>query len=112
MYQTLNILFSVAHNLAYNGFGICSMPHTQTVRQHAMIGENRQLVTYGPVEVQDCKKITDQFRGIYTIYPNLIKESRRTSTCNRLDLQTLGSQPFMWVLNYINEMFRKLRKET
>ena len=32
---------------------------------------------------------------IYTIYPNLIKEIRRMWTCNRLDLQTLGSQPVM-----------------
>ena len=27
--------------------------------------------------------------------PNLIKKTRRMSTCNRLDLQTLGSQPVM-----------------
>ena len=51
-----------------------------------MIGENRQLVTDEPVEVQDYRKITDHFRGIYRIYPNLIKENRRMSTCNRLDL--------------------------
>jgi len=25
------------------------------------------------VEVQDCRKIPDHFRGIYRIYPNLIK---------------------------------------
>jgi hypothetical protein len=25
-----------------------------------------------PVEVQECKKITDHFRGIYRIYPNFI----------------------------------------
>ena len=67
-----------------------------------MFGENRQLVTDEPVElekypveVQDCRKITDWFRRIYGIYPNLIKENRRMSTCNRLDLQTLGSQPVM-----------------
>ena len=59
-----------------------------------MVGENRQLVTDEPVEVhQDCRKITDHFRGIYRIYPNLMKETRRMSTWNRLDLQTLGSQP-------------------
>jgi hypothetical protein len=46
-------------------------------------------------EVEDCKKITDRFRGIYRIYPDLIKENRRMSTCDRLDLQTLGSQPVM-----------------
>ena len=46
-------------------------------------------------EVQDCMKITNHFTGIYRIYPSLIKENRRMSTCNRLDLQTLGSQPVM-----------------
>jgi hypothetical protein len=60
-----------------------------------MIGENRQLVTNEPVEVQDCMKIIDYFRGIYRIYPNLRKENRRMSTCNWLDLQTLGSQPII-----------------
>ena len=67
-----------------------------------MIGENWQLVTNEPVEfekrpveIQDCRKITDHFREIYRIYSNLIKENRRMSTCNPLDFQTLGSQPFM-----------------
>jgi hypothetical protein len=43
-----------------------------------MIGENRQLVTdepvefeMQPVEVQDSRKITDDFRGIHGVYPNL-----------------------------------------
>ena len=40
-------------------------------------------------------KITDHSKGVYRIYPNLIKENRRMPTCNRLDLQTLGSQPVM-----------------
>ena len=42
-----------------------------------MIRENWQLVTKEevefekyPVEVQDGKKITDQFRGLYRIQPN------------------------------------------
>ena len=65
-----------------------------------MVGENRQLVTNEPVEfekepveVQDCRKTTDHSKEVYRIYPNLIKENRRMSTCNRLDFQTLGSQP-------------------
>ena len=58
-----------------------------------MIGENRQLVTDEPVEVQDCRKIADHFRGIHRIYPNSVKQNRRMSSCNRLDLQTPGSQP-------------------
>ena len=67
-----------------------------------MIGENQQLVTdepvefeKWPVEVKDCRKITDHFRGNYRIYPNLLKENRRMPTCNRFDLQTLGSQPMI-----------------
>ena len=68
----------------------------------SMIGENRQLVTDEPgefqkwlVEVQDCRKITGHFRRIFRIYPNVIKKNRRMWTINRLDLQTLGSQPVM-----------------
>ena len=64
-----------------------------------MIGENLRLVTdepvgfeENPVEVQDCKKNIDHLRGIYRIHPSLIEENRRMSTCNRVDLQTLGSQ--------------------
>ena len=67
-----------------------------------MIGENRQLVRdelvefeKQLVEVQDCRKISDRFRGIHGIFPNSIKENCRMSTCNRLDLQTLGSPPIM-----------------
>ena len=70
--------------------------------QKSMIGENWQLVTYEPVEIEklpvevhECRKIIDGFGGIYMIYPNLIKENRRMSTCTQLDLQTLGSQPVM-----------------
>ena len=55
----------------------------------SMIGENRQLFTKEPVEfekqpveVQDCMKLTDHFRGIYRIYLNSIKENRRMSTCS------------------------------
>ena len=67
-----------------------------------MIRENRQLVTDEqvefeklPVDVQDCRTITDHFRGTYRIYPSLTKENRRMWTCNRSDLQTLGSQLVM-----------------
>jgi hypothetical protein len=58
-----------------------------------MIGENRQLVTGAPVEfeiypvtVQNCRNITNHFRGIYRIYPNLIKENQRMSTCKPVGL--------------------------
>ena len=67
-----------------------------------MIGENRQLLTNEvvefekkPVEVQDYRKITNHFGGIYITFPNLIKENQRMSTCNWLDFQTLGTQPLM-----------------
>ena len=71
-------------------------------RQHPMMGENRQFVTDEPVEfekepvgvVQDCRKITHQFRGIYRIYPSLIKETRgchhvTSWTCKHSDLNRL-----------------------
>jgi hypothetical protein len=29
------------------------------------------------------------------MYPDLYQKNRRMSTCNRLDLQTIGSQPIM-----------------
>ena len=67
-----------------------------------MVRENRQLVTEEPVkfekqpvEVEDCRKITDHLKGMYRLYVNSIKENRRMSTCNRLHLQTLGSQLVM-----------------
>ena len=63
------------------------IPHSSS-----MIRENRQLVTdeavefeKKPVEVQDCRKITVHFRGIYRIYPTLLMENRRIGTCNRWD---------------------------
>ena len=49
-----------------------------------MIGGNRQLVTNEPVgfkkqlvKVQGCRIITDHFREICRIYPNLRKENWR-----------------------------------
>ena len=51
-----------------------------------MIGENRQLVTDEPVElekqsveVKTVENLLIVFRGIYRIYPNLIKENQRLS---------------------------------
>ena len=53
------------------------MPTHNWLDSGTMIGENRQLVTNEPVEfekepveVDDYRKITDHFRGLYTTYPN------------------------------------------
>ena len=59
-------------------------------------GENWPLVTNEPIEkylVQDLNfmKITHQCRGIYGTYLTSIKKNRKMSTCNRVDLETLGS---------------------
>ena len=64
-----------------------------SLRFFPMTGEDRQLVPNEPVEAQDYRKTTDRLRGIHRTYPSLIKRNRRMSTCNRSDLQTLGSQP-------------------
>ena len=37
-------------------------------------------------EVQDCRRGTDHFRGIYRIYLNLITDNRRMSTCKPVGL--------------------------
>ena len=66
--------------------------------------------------LQDCRKITDHFGGIYKTYPNLINENRRMWTCNRLDLGTLGSQPVMmpknlpdhWIKLHVVTLFANL----
>ena len=64
-----------------------------------MIGENWQFVTDEPVEVADCRNINDQLRGMYRVYPSLIEENRRMSTCNRMDLQTLEPRPVIMLKN-------------
>ena len=56
----------------------------------AMNGENRLLVTNEPVEAQDSKTTTDRFERIYKIYLKLIKKSRKITTCDRLDSETLA----------------------
>ena len=44
----------------------------------------------------DFRRITDHFRGIYRrIYLKWIKHNWKMSTCNRLDLESLGSWPTM-----------------
>ena len=58
-----------------------------------MNGEIWLLVEVETVQVQDCKKITDRFRGIIEYTLNLTKENRKMSTCNRLDLEPQGYQP-------------------
>ena len=76
----------------------------------SMIEENRQLVTNEPiecegkkrgVEVQDCRKSTVQVnRNLYNIsQSNKEKPEYSTSTCNRLDFETLGSQSLKQVGN-------------
>ena len=48
-----------------------------------------------PIEVQDFRKIAHCLRGIYGIYLKSVKENQKMSTCNHLDLKTLGSRPIM-----------------
>jgi hypothetical protein len=56
------------------------------------------LVTDEPIDIQDMStKITHHFRGLHENIPQTSKQSRRKNqkpitTCNRLDLWTLGSR--------------------
>ena len=47
-----------------------------------------------PFKFKYFRKITVHLRGIYGIYPKFNEEIRKMSTCNGLDLETLGS----WVI--------------
>ena len=67
-----------------------------------MNGENQPLVTDELVEFENTwlkfktiGKFTDHFRGIQGKNFKLVKENQKMSTCNRLDLETLGSRPIM-----------------
>lgn len=55
-----------------------------------MNGENQPLVTDELVEVQDFTKTNIHSRGIFQIYPKLMKKYRKMTTCEQLDLETLG----------------------
>ena len=56
--------------------------------REAMNRDNGALVTDEPAEI-------DHFRWIYEIYLKLMKKIWKMSTCNRLDMETLRSQPIM-----------------
>ena len=43
-----------------------------------------------PVQVQDFRHIANHFKRIFKIYLTLIEDKRKISTCNWLDLETLG----------------------
>ena len=67
-----------------------------------MNAENPQLVTdeiiefeKWPVEVQDFRKITNNWEEFREYNSNWKRKTEWMSTCNRLDLETLGSRPIM-----------------
>ena len=49
----------------------------------------------------------DHFRGIYKIYLKWIKQNRKMSTCNRLDLESLGSWPTIYAQKLPGHYFRE-----
>ena len=69
------------------------VPHSLQTQLDTMIRENRQLVTNEPVEFENNQlmfktagKLPIILEEFCRRYPNLIKEDRIMSTCNRLDL--------------------------
>ena len=68
----------------------------------ALDGENGPLVIdesaefeKSPVEVQDFRKCVHHFRGIWRLHLTFLKKTRKMSTRNQLDVETLGSRPIM-----------------
>ena len=82
----------------FSGINPCRCTRITGVQPpRAMNGENRPLLADEPVEyekqpneVQDFKNFADHCRRIYEIYLKLIKIYQNITTCNRLDLETLG----------------------
>jgi hypothetical protein len=68
-----------------------------------MNGENQQIAIDEPVEfekqsvkVEDFKKTTDHFSGIWEIYPSLIRKTKRSQHVNnRWDLKLVRFGPIM-----------------
>ena len=60
---------------------------------------NRLSFRNNRLKFKTAGKLTDHYEGIYTLYPDSIKENRRLWTCNWLDLQILGSQPIIMPKN-------------
>ena len=52
---------------------------------------NRLSLRNNWLKFKTSRKITHHFRGIYRIYLSLVKKNQKITTCNRLDLETLGS---------------------
>ena len=55
----------------------------------AMNGENWLLVTVEPVDVQDFRKITHHYRGMYKICVKILKKKREMSTYQPVEVQDL-----------------------
>ena len=63
-------------------------------RTGSMLQMNSLSLRNNRLKFKTARKLPIILGGSYRIYhPNLIQESQRISTCNRLDLQRLGSQP-------------------
>ena len=56
-----------------------------------MIGENRLSLRNNRLKFKTVGKLPIDLEEYMEYTPYLIKENQRLSTCNRLDLQTLGS---------------------
>ena len=70
---------------------------------------NRLSLRNNRLKFKTAGKTIDHLREMYRIYPNLIKEKRRMSTCNRLDSQTLGSQPVICMITGLGAAARSPR---
>ena len=95
-----NILINFGHlysNSCYTTFSIATLGSCIACEFH-------QLWAVRPCIYQIFRHLTKWLtlcRIVHacTVHPNLIKENRRMWTCNRLDLQSLGSQPVIMPKN-------------
>ena len=82
------------HDLALNSKYSKPIITTYSWRWPFLTSCLKNLETFKRIKISKNKN-NKTVAYLYRIYLNLIKENRKMSTCNRLDLQTLGSQPIM-----------------
>ena len=73
-----------------------SAPERTRVGKISKVNDDPVEFEKWPTEVEEFRKITEHFKGIWRINLKLIKKNhRKMSTCNRLNLETLGSRLLM-----------------
>ena len=88
MFVFYHIKLSIPRNVHGEPPEILACPCPPFTRQESNESREPVLVTDHPVQVQDFRKLTHHFRGIYGIYLKLMKKTQKITTTIILEDQT------------------------